>query len=133
MKIIITENQHNVIKQKLLDLVKRHGFDTGIIVIRSSDKLKEIAFDNNPMNFLNLYDDLITTKSEGIIYFKNKNNDNFIIYSEPTNVAYFDYINIWSILEEEFNLTYSEVQNLTKVWLEDVYGFDDVKTHQITL
>ena len=133
MKIIITENQHNVIKQKLLDLVKRHGFDTGIIVIRSSDKLKEIAFDNNPMNFLNLYDDLIITKSEGIIYFKNKNNDNFIIYSEPTNVVYFDYIKIWSILEEEFNLTYSEVQNLTKVWLEDVYGFDDVKTHQITL
>lgn len=133
MKIIITENQHNVIKQKLLALVKRHGFDTGIIVTRSSDKLKEIAFDNNPMNFLNLYDDLITTKSEGFIYFKNKNNDNFIIYSETTNAAYFDYINIWSILEEEFNLTHSEVQNLTKVWLEDVYGFDDVKTHQITL
>ncbi len=133
MKIIITENQHNVIKQKLLNLVKQHGFDTGIIVTRSSDKLKEIAFDNNPMNFLNLYDDLIPTKSEGIIYFKNKNNDNFIIYSEPTNVVYFDYINIWSILEEEFNLTYSEVQNLTKVWLENVYGLDDVKTHQITL
>jgi hypothetical protein len=79
MKIIITENQHNVIKQKLLDLVKRHGFDTGIIITRSSDKLKKIAFDNNPMNFLNLYDDLIITKSEGIIYFKNKNNDFFNI------------------------------------------------------
>ena len=30
MKIIITENQHNVIKQKLLTLVKQHGFDTAV-------------------------------------------------------------------------------------------------------
>ena len=42
-------------------------------------------------------------------------------------------LNYSCYLFEEFNLTYSEVQNLTKVWLEDVYGFDDVKTHQITL
>ena len=135
MKIIITENQHNVIKQKLLTLVKRHGFDTGIIVTRSSDKLKEIAFDNNPMNFLNLYDDLKSVQSKESsdwIFFSNKKDEKFIFYSVSENIAYIDYIKIWSILEEEFNLTYIETEDLTQKWLSTTYGLTGVKTAQIT-
>jgi hypothetical protein len=141
MKIIITENQYNIIKEnislkkKLLNVVKEYGFDTGIIITRSSDKLKELAFDNNPMEFLNLYNDLKSVQSKESsdwIFFSNKKDEKFIFYSVSKNIAYIDYIKIWSILEDEFNLTWIETEDLTQKWLSSTYGLTGVKTAQIT-
>ena len=141
MKIIITENQYNIIKEnislkkKLLNVVKEYGFDTGIIITRSSDKLKELAFDNDPMEFLNLYNDLKSVQSKESsewIFFSNKKDEKFIFYSVSKNIAYIDYIKIWSILEDEFNLTYIETEDLTQKWLSSTYGLTGVKTAQIT-
>ena len=141
MKIIITENQYNIIKEnislkeKLLNVVKEYGFDTGIIITRSSDKLKELAFDNNPMEFLNLYNDLKSVQSKESsdwIFFSNNKDEKFIFYSVSKNIAYIDYIKIWSILEDEFNLTYIETEDLTQKWLSSTYGLTGVKTAQIT-
>ena len=141
MKIIITENQYNIIKEnislkeKLLNVVKEYGFDTGIIITRSSDKLKELAFDNDPMVFLNLYNDLKSVQSKESsdwIFFSNKKDEKFIFYSVSKNIAYIDYIKIWSILEDEFNLTWIETEDLTQKWLSSTYGLTGVKTAQIT-
>jgi hypothetical protein len=141
MKIIITENQYNIIKEnislkeKLLNVVKEYGFDTGIIITRSSDKLKELAFDNDPMEFLNLYNDLKSVQSKESsdwIFFSNKKDEKFIFYSVSKNIAYIDYIKIWSILEDEFNLTWIETEDLTQKWLSSTYGLTGVKTAQIT-
>jgi hypothetical protein len=141
MKIIITENQYDIIKEnislkeKLLNVVKEYGFDTGIIITRSSDKLKELAFDNNPMEFLNLYNDLKSVQSKESsdwIFFSNKKDEKFIFYSVSKNIAYIDYIKIWSILEDEFNLTWIETEDLTQKWLSSTYGLTGVKTAQIT-
>jgi hypothetical protein len=141
MKIIITENQYDIIKEnislkeKLLNVVKEYGFDTGIIITRSSDKLKELAFDNNPMEFLNLYNDLKSVQSKESsdwIFFSNNKDEKFIFYSVSKNIAYIDYIKIWSILEDEFNLTYIETEDLTQKWLSSTYGLTGVKTAQIT-
>jgi hypothetical protein len=141
MKIIITENQYNIIKEnislkkKLLNVVKEYGFDTGIIITRSADKLKELAFDNDPMEFLNLYNDLKSVQSKESsdwIFFSNKKDEKFIFYSVSKNIAYIDYIKIWSILEDEFNLTWIETEDLTQKWLSSTYGLTGVKTAQIT-
>jgi hypothetical protein len=142
MKIIITENQYNIIKEnislkeKLLNVVKEYGFDTGIIITRSSDKLKELAFDNDPMEFLNLYNDLKTSQSDenlDWVLFSNEKDEDFIFYSLSKNIAYIDYIKIWSILEEEFNLSYVDAEDLTQKWLSSTYGLTSVKTQQMTL
>jgi hypothetical protein len=141
MKIIITENQYNIIKEnislkeKLLNVVKEYGFDTGIIITRSADKLKELAFDNDPMEFLNIYNDLKSVQSKESsdwVLFSNKKDEKFIFYSVSKNIAYIDYIKIWSILEDEFNLTYIETEDLTQKWLSTTYGLTGVKTAQIT-
>jgi hypothetical protein len=141
MKIIITENQYDIIKEnislkeKLLNVVKEYGFDTGIIITRSADKLKELAFDNDPMEFLNLYNDLKSVQSKESsdwIFFSNKKDEKFIFYSVSKNIAYIDYIKIWSILEDEFNLTWIETEDLTQKWLSSTYGLTGVKTAQIT-
>jgi hypothetical protein len=141
MKIIITENQYNIIKEnislkkKLLNVVKEYGFDTGIIITRSADKLKELAFDNDPMEFLNIYNDLKSVQSKESsdwVFFSNKKDEKFIFYSVSKNIAYIDYIKIWSILEDEFNLTYIETEDLTQKWLSTTYGLTGVKTAQIT-
>jgi hypothetical protein len=141
MKIIITENQYDIIKEnislkeKLLNVVKEYGFDTGIIITRSSDKLKELAFDNDPMEFLSIYNDLKSVQSKESsdwIFFSNNKDEKFIFYSVSKNIAYIDYIKIWSILEDEFNLTYIETEDLTQKWLSSTYGLTGVKTAQIT-
>jgi hypothetical protein len=141
MKIIITENQYNIIKEnislkeKLLNVVKEYGFDTGIIITRSADKLKELAFNNDPMEFLNIYNDLKSVQSKESsdwVLFSNKKDKKFIFYSVSKNIAYIDYIKIWSILEDEFNLSYIETEDLTQKWLSTTYGLTGVKTAQIT-
>jgi hypothetical protein len=141
MKIIITENQYNIIKEnislkkKLLNVVKEYGFDTGIIITRSADKLKELAFNNDPMEFLNIYNDLKSVQSKESsdwVLFSNKKDEKFIFYSVSKNIAYIDYIKIWSILEDEFKLTYIETEDLTQKWLSTTYGLTGVKTAQIT-
>jgi len=141
MKIIITENQYNIIKEiislkeKLLNVVKEYGFNTGIIITRSADKLKELAFNNDPMEFLSIYNDLKfvqSKESSDWVFFSNKKDEKFIFYSVSKNIAYIDYIKIWSILEDEFNLSYIETEDLTQKWLSTTYGLTGVKTAQIT-
>jgi hypothetical protein len=87
------------------------------------------------MEFLNLYNDLKSVQSKESsdwIFFSNKKDEKFIFYSVSKNIAYIDYIKIWSILEDEFNLTWIETEDLTQKWLSSTYGLTGVKTAQIT-
>ena len=42
--------------------------------------------------------------------------------------VYIDYDDIWSVLEEHFGLKYSEIQELTKMWLGEVYNLRGITT-----
>ena len=70
MKIIITESQYKLIKEnislkeKLLGLIKKVGFESVVKIVGSSDKTFEIFDIKEPMDFLNLFNDLDIVQSE---------------------------------------------------------------------
>jgi hypothetical protein len=135
MKILITENQYKLIKEnislkeKLKDLIKKVGFESVTKIVGSLDKTFEIFDIKEPMDFLNLFNDLESVQSEeygDYMLYRYKKGHNFMIYDRENEVVYIHHDEIWSFLEDKFGLNYSETQELTKRWLDEAYNLRGV-------
>ena len=135
MKIIITENQYKLIKEnislkeKLKGLIKKVDFESTVRVVRSLDNLFKIFGIKEPMDFLNLFNDLDVVQSEerqDWTLYRYKKGYNFMIYDRKNDYVYISYDIIWPVLEDKFGLNYTETQELTKVWLDEVYNLRGV-------
>ena len=135
MKIIITENQYKLIKEnislkeKLLGLIKKVGFESVTKIVGSLDKTFEIFDIKEPMDFLNLFNDLDVVQSEEFdswTLYRYKKGHNIMIYDRENEVVRINYDEIWSVLEDKFGLNYFEIQELTKKWLDEVYNLRGV-------
>jgi hypothetical protein len=135
MKIIITENQFKLIKEnislkeRLSGLIKSVGFESVTKIVGSLDKTFEIFDIKNPMDFLNLFNDLDVVQSEEQQYwtlYRYKKGHNFMIYNRKNEYIYISFNDIWSVLQRKFGFNYGEIQELTKVWLGEVYNLRGV-------
>ena len=135
MKIIISESQYKLIKEnvslkeKLLGLIKKVGFESMVRVVGSLDKTFEIFNIKKPMDFLNLFNDLESVQSEAEEYwtlYRFKKGHNFIIHDRESDEVYINYNEIWPVLEGKFGLKYTDIQKLIKVWLDETPNFGDV-------
>jgi hypothetical protein len=131
MKIIITENQYKLIKEnislkeKLLGLIKKVGFESVTKIVGSLDKTFEIFDIKEPMDFLNLFNDLESVQSEerpSFMLYRYKKGHNFMVYNRKKDYVYINYYEIWSVLGDKFGLNNSEIKELTKRWLDEVYN-----------
>jgi hypothetical protein len=119
----------NNLKEKLKDLIKKVGFESTVRVVGSLDKTFEIFDIKEPMDFLHLFDDLESVQSEEQEYwtlYRYKKGHNFMIYNRKNEYVYISFNDIWSVLEDNFGLNYSETEELTKVWLDEVYNLRGV-------
>jgi hypothetical protein len=135
MKIIITENQYKLIKEnislkeKLKDLIKKVGFESVTKIVGSLDKTLEIFDIKEPMDFLNLFNDLESVQSEkdeDWTLYRYKKGHNFMVYDRGFLYVYISYDDIWSVFEDKFGLNYDETYELTKAWLDEVYNLRGV-------
>ena len=141
MKIIITENQYKLIKEnislkeKLLGLIKKVGFESVTKIVGSLDKTFEIFDIKEPIDFLNLFNDLESVQSEeygDYMLYRYKKRHNFMIYDRKNGYVYINYDEIWSVLEDKFGLNYGEIQELTRVWLDEVYNLRGVTPESLS-
>ena len=119
----------NNLKEKLKDLIKKVGFESTIRVVGSLDKTFEIFDIKEPIDFLNLFNDLESVQSEerqDWTLYRYKKGHNFMIYDRKNGYVYINYDEIWSVLEDKFGLNYGEIQELTRVWLDEVYNLRGV-------
>jgi hypothetical protein len=140
MKIIITENQYKLIKEnislkeKLLGLIKKVGFESVTKIVGSLDKTFEIFDIKEPMDFLNLFNDLESVQSEerpSFMLYRYKKGHNFIVYDRKNDNVYTNYNEIWSVLQDEFDLTFEGIQGLIKIWLDEIYNITDVNYYRV--
>ena len=130
MKIIITENQQESIKIELQSMVKDIGWELTAKIVNGSKKLAKLAFNNGPMEFLNLFNDLDVVQSKknpDSTLFKDKNGNNLMVHNN-SNVN-IDYNKIWSFLGEGFGLDFYETKKLTELWLYDAYNLEGTRTN----
>jgi hypothetical protein len=117
------------IKEKLKDLIKKVGFESVTKIVGSLDKTFEIFDIKEPMDFLNLFNDLESVQSEeqeNWTLYRYKKGNNIMIYDRKNEYVYINYNEIWLVLEDKFGLNYSETQELTARWLDEVYNLRGV-------
>jgi hypothetical protein len=129
MKIIITEEQNRTISDKLKSITKKMGWRTASKSVGGFRNLIKLGFNNNPMEFLNLFNDLNVVQSEedhSLTLFRYEKGNNMFIYNKENGDAYVNYDDIWSFLEKSFDLKSNEIQELIKDWLGEVYNLRGV-------
>jgi hypothetical protein len=117
------------LKQTLKQQVKEFGWKGAAELVNGSENLLELMHINNPMDFLNLYNDLDVFDSEKFILFGRRENEELIIYYKTHKDVYIDYNQIWLVLEEGFGLRYDETQSLIETWLGDIYNLRGIKVY----
>ena len=131
MKIIITENQYKLIKEnislkeKLKGLIKKVDFESTVRVVRSLDNLFKIFGIKEPMDFLNLFNDLDVVQSDenpSFMLYRYKKGHNLMIYDRKNDYVFINYDDIWSVLENKFGLKLTEIKELTEIWLDETYN-----------
>jgi hypothetical protein len=130
MKIIITENQQESIKIELQSMVKDIGWELTAKIVNGPKKLAKLAFNNGPMEFLNLFNDLDVVQSKknpDSTLFKDKNGNNLMVHNNG-NVN-IDFNKIWLFLGEGFGLDFYETKKLTELWLSDAYNLEGTRTN----
>ena len=127
--------KEETLKQNLIDEIKEYGFKDAAEMVGGIDNLLRILNINTPMDFLHLFDDLDVVQPEekpDWTLFRYKPKQNLMIYNRKNNYVYINYDEIWSVLEEHFGLKYSEIQELTKMWLGEVYNLRGITTGSIS-
>jgi len=120
-------------KDYLIDMVKYNGWKSTSDLVGGVENLKKLVDIETPMDFLNLFNDLDIVPSERkpeYTLFRYKKGKNEMMYNRNDNIVYIRYNEIWSFLKNVFELTHSEIQELTKEWLSDVYNLKGVTTDQ---
>lgn len=129
MKIIITENQQESIKIELQSMVKDIGWELTAKIVNGPKKLAKLAFNNSPMEFLNLFNDLDVVQSKknpnSTLFKYKKGNNVMVLLGGNVNI---DYNKIWSFLGEGFGLDFYQTKKLTELWLSDAYNLEGTRT-----
>lgn len=125
MKIIITEQQNEKLNKKIRSAVEKLGFKQSLEMF-GKDVFKQ-AFIDNPLSFLNQFNELRLIKKEGEINYVDENN--FIIFYYKVNndryrSLYVDY-DIWSFFQNIMGFSQPNTEKIIKNWLKDVYGLVD--------
>jgi hypothetical protein len=122
MKVIITENQKNDLLKKL---IMTEGWETAASMVGGPTYLAEMVFNNNPMNFLNMYNNLEVVRSEidkEYILFRFSKGNNIITLNEMGNVLYVSRDEISSFLDEGFSLTRDVYRKIVSKWFDKNYS-----------
>ena len=132
MKIIITENK----VERLKELIKTNGVKQVIVLMGGFDTFCKVMNIEGFMDFLHLFDDMEVVQSEETEHwtlFRYKKGHNLMIYDRISNEVHISYDEIWSFLENKFDLTYPVVQAVTKKWLGEVYNLRVITTNNLFL
>jgi hypothetical protein len=135
MKIIITEEQSNTISDKLKSITKKIGWRTASKSVGGFRNLAKLGFNDDPMEFLNLFSDLDFKMGEindPYIYFRDDKNPRLMVYDQKNKNIYISYPDIWEFLFEGFDYNSSNSKELVSEWLGNTYNLWDVNvsTHR---
>ena len=111
--------------------IKENGFNLTSNIVGGPDVFFKLLNIKTPMNFLHLFDDLDVVQSEKnpvLTLYRYKPKHNLMTHDRKNRYVYINYDEIWSFLEDPFGLSHSEIQELTKTWLNESYNLRKVTT-----
>jgi hypothetical protein len=119
------------LKQNLRQQVKDYGWKATAEMVNGPKELANLAFDNDPMEFLHMFDDMDVVHSEynpNRTLYRYEKGHNLMVYVRKNGEVYLSYSDIWSFLRVGFGLKSSETQELTTRWVDEAYNLRGVTT-----
>ena len=112
------------LKHNLRQQVKDYGWKDTAEMVNGPEELAKLAFNNDPMEFLHMFDDMDVVQHEinpNRTLFRYEKGHNLMVYDRKNGGVVISYSDIWSFLEDGFGLNDSEVRELITRWLDEVY------------
>ena len=127
--------KENAVKNDLIQMIKEEGWKSAAELVGGDKNLAKLAFNNDPMNFLHMFDNLDVVQSEKepdwVLYRYDKGN-NMMVHNKKNDEVYVNYYEIWQFLGGCFGLDYNEIQEVMKEWLFEVYNLSWVTPKRIS-
>jgi len=120
------------LKHNLKQQIKDYGWRDTAEMVNGPEELAKLAFDNDPMEFLHMFNDMdvVQSKSEkDLTLYRYEKGHNLMIYDKKNKYVYIDYSDIWLFLEDGFERKYSDIQVFTKRWVDEAYNLRGVTTY----
>jgi hypothetical protein len=127
VKRVIKENS---VKDDLIQSIKEEGWFNISDDLGGDEILAKLAFNNNPMDFLHMFDDLDVVESEenkwgNWMLYRYIPRRNIIAYDTTRKNICFN-LEIWWALTHGFGIeSYDEILSLVGEWSYEVYGLRD--------
>ena len=122
VKRVIKENS---VKDDLIQMIKDGDWKSTAELVGGDKNLKKLLAFNDPMDFLNLFNDLNVDLVNGLGIFTNNEGDRIITISTNSMGKVFasvDSHTIWAPFRYLFPATNADTANLIRRWLKEVYG-----------
>lgn len=108
------------------------GWKTASKSVGGPKNLAKLGFNNNPMEFLNLFNDLDVVQSEEASYwvlYRYEKGNNLMIYDREDDDVSVSNDVIWLFLKEGFKVNLYKRQEVMGEWLDKVYNLKGVMTY----
>ena len=125
----ILKEEYDSKSDRVKSIVYKYGIKQAIeLVVGGVDTIRQ-AYEDNPLEFLNQFNDLTSFEKNSIIFYVDKDRLTLFMYhsNEKNRYVYIDYDRIWVFFEKVIDLGYSETQDIIKNWLEDTYNITGLK------
>jgi hypothetical protein len=124
------------LKYKIRSAVEKLGLPQAIDIF-GKDIIKQ-AYIDNPLSFLNQFDNLKPVEKDGKIFSVDKDNLPLFYYykedQESKNGDYYiNYYRIWSFFDDVMGYDYNEIQEIIKEWLGTTYNLRELTPKSLKL
>ena len=119
------------LKQNLKQQIKDYGWEDTADMVNGPEELAKLAFNNDPMEFLHIFDDMDVVQSEinpNRTLFRFEKGNYLMDYDRKNGYVIISYTDIWLFLEDGFGLNDSEMVALTTRWVGEAYEIRGVTT-----
>jgi hypothetical protein len=122
IKKVLTEETN--LQSKLLELTSKLGWEKASLAVGGTKKLAEIAFDGNPYEFLDRFNNLRIERDEESddISFLDRNGKRLIYIDGSVKTVYFDHDEIWKFIEKGFENYILYPNQILYQWFKKTYG-----------
>ena len=113
--------------ERIKSIVNKYGLKRSIDMIAGGVKTIRQVYDDNPLEFLNQFNNLTPVERDDYydtrIYYMDENNNPIFYYEENSNLkkVYFNFYLLW-VFFIYMGYTNEDTINILKKWLYDTYG-----------
>ena len=109
---------------RIKSIVNKFGVKQASEMIVGGTETIRRAYQDNPLEFLDQFNDLTTVEDRDKIYYVDKDRlPLFMYYQDIENgYIYTRYDRIWSFFKDVIGLDYEKIQGIMNNWLEETYN-----------